>query len=702
MLASLLVSAMLTPAKSDWLIKPDSFKAAIKQTANEVVLTNGLITRVIKLSPDAATISIKNHMTSEEMLRAVKPEAVLTLNGKEYPVGGLVGQKNLAFLLPEWISELKANPVGFHYVGHSVGQPVERMKWKQVRSSAKGNWPPKGVALTMDYESPAFPGLEVAVHYELYDGLPAFQKWFTISNQGSMKVNLDKFICENIGFVESDSVVDATPAWRVPNVAVFSDYAFGGMAETSSNKTTYWVPDSNYKTQVNYELKTPCDLEVRPPVGPDFTIEPKKDFESFRAFVLIQDSADRERRGLAMKTLYRTVAPWITENPIMLHLTSVDPVVVHRAIDQAAECGFEMIVISFWSGLDMENQSQENLDKFKAFRAYANSKGIELGGYSLLASRHVDAENDIVNPKPIFGASPCLESKWGQNYFRTIQNFFEKTGFNLFEHDGSYPGDTCASEKHPGHKGFADSQWMQWRRITDYYKWCRSQGIYLNVPDNYFLAGSNKTGMGYRESNWSLPRAQQHIHARQNLFDGTWEKTPSMGWMMTPLVEYQGGGKEATIEPLSEHLDDYQMHLMNNFGYGAQSCYRGPRIYDTETTKAAVIKWVTWFKKHRDILESDVIHIRRPDGRNLDGIVHVNPKLKTPAMALIYNPTAVPRTETMRIPLYYSGLKGQARGALGDTSGRQERPHAYNLDGNDLELEVTVPARGCTWLVFEK
>jgi hypothetical protein len=26
---------------------------------------------------------------------------------------------------------------------------------------------------------------------------------------------------------------------------------------------------------------------------------------------------------------------------------------------------------------------------------------------------------------------------------------------------------------------------------------------------------------GYREDNWSLPRAQQLIHARQNIFDGT-------------------------------------------------------------------------------------------------------------------------------------------------------------------------------------
>ena len=53
--------------------------------------------------------------------------------------------------------------------------------------------------------------------------------------------------------------------------------------------------------------------------------------------------------------------------------------------------------------------------------------------------------------------------------------------------------------------------------------------IYLNVPDHYFLSGSTKSGMGYREDNWSLPREQQLIHTRQNIFDGTWQKLPSMG-----------------------------------------------------------------------------------------------------------------------------------------------------------------------------
>mgnify|MGYP001077628356 CR=1 FL=1 len=57
--------------------------------------------------------------------------------------------------------------------------------------------------------------------------------------------------------------------------------------------------------------------------------------------------------------------------------------------------------------------------------------------------------------------------------------------------------------------------------IRDFYRWCRARGVYLNVPDYYYLAGSTKSAMGYRETNWSLPRARQIIHARQNIFDGT-------------------------------------------------------------------------------------------------------------------------------------------------------------------------------------
>jgi hypothetical protein len=53
-----------------------------------------------------------------------------------------------------------------------------------------------------------------------------------------------------------------------------------------------------------------------------------------------------------------------------------------------------------------------------------------------------------------------------------------------------------------------------------------------------------------------------------------------------------------------------------------------------------VKKWVGFYKKHRAILDSDIIHVRRPDGRDIDCMMHVNPQLKERALAMVYNPQA--------------------------------------------------------------
>ncbi len=169
-----------------------------------------------------------------------------------------------------------------------------------------------------------------------------------------------------------------------------------------------------------------------------------------------------------------------------------------------------------------------------------------------------------------------------------------------------------------------------------------------------------------------------------------------MGWMFTPLVQYHGGGAAATIEPLREHLADYEQHLANNLGFGAQACYRGPRLYDSPETKAAVIKWVTWFKRYRDILESDVIHVRRADGRNLDAILHVNPALPIKGLAMIYNPSDEPLQQEIGLPLYYTGLSDAALVAE-----RDGRPVRMKLDRQyRITLRPRVAARSNTWFVI--
>jgi hypothetical protein len=210
------------------------------------------------------------------------------------------------------------------------------------------------------------------------------------------------------------------------------------------------------------------------------------------------------------------------------------------------------------------------------------------------------------------------------------------------------------------------------------------------------MSGSNKSGMGYRETNWSLPREQQEIIERQNIYDGTWDKTPSMGWMFVPLVEYQGGGALATIEPLKEHLEHYGQRLANLFGAGVQACYRGPQLYDAEETKQLVTKWVGFYKKHRQVLNSDVIHIRRPDGRDYDAIFHVNPLGSEKGLLMVYNPLNEPVRRIIRLNMYYTGLENKAMVSVNDGNPVVMKVSA----GNVLELSVVIPAKSQCWYVM--
>jgi hypothetical protein len=547
-------SAVVARAVSakDWLIDPAAYRASVTRSADgrEVVLQNGLVRRVIRLAPNAATVAYDNLITGQSLLRAVRPEAIVELDGHKYNVGGLIGQPVQNYFDPHWIGQLKVDPGAFQFQTLKIGKTVARFPWKKRPEWMPRDlpWPPPGASLVMTFAAPAAvkdagknalpSAIAVDVHYEIYDGMPVLGKWIVVRNGADKPLRLNSFVSEILAAVETDSIVDPTPDWERPQIMVDTDYTFGGMSPPNHGAAVFWGPDPQYETQVNFEQKTPCLLECRPPRGPDQIIPPGDSFTSFHAFELAYDSTDRERRGLAMRRMYRALAPWVTENPILMHVRSADPAAVRLAVDQCADVGFEMIILTFGSGFDFENRDPQYLTQIKTLADYARSKGIALGGYSLLASRGAGTAADNTQGSPArFGVMPCLGARWGVEYLAQLQHFIATAGLGVLEHDGSYPGDMCAATNHPHHRGLDDSQWVMWRTITKFYEWCRANGVYLNIPDWYFLNGGNKTGMGYRETNWSLPRAYQEIIERQNVYDGTWEKTPSMGWMFVPLTE---------------------------------------------------------------------------------------------------------------------------------------------------------------------
>lgn len=57
--------------------------------------------RVFRITPNAACIDYTNMTNGQQLLRAIKPEAQIILDGKNYDIGGLKGQQEKAHLLPQ-------------------------------------------------------------------------------------------------------------------------------------------------------------------------------------------------------------------------------------------------------------------------------------------------------------------------------------------------------------------------------------------------------------------------------------------------------------------------------------------------------------------------------------------------------------------------------------------------------------------------
>jgi hypothetical protein len=178
------------------------------------------------------------------------------------------------------------------------------------------------------------------------------------------------------------------------------------------------------------------------------------------------------------------------------------------AIDQMAEVGFEMLIYSFGSGFNMESSDEKYIEQMASDIKYANSKGIEVGGYDLIAwTRRVQPQWLAIDPvtnKSIDSA--CFASGWYDYLLNRTLTFMDRTNLSMVETDGPYPGYSCSSTNHSHHRNADDSVYHQSILQGNYYKILRERAVYINQPDYYFYQGGSKTGMGYSEEQYSLPR----------------------------------------------------------------------------------------------------------------------------------------------------------------------------------------------------
>ena len=238
-------------------------------------------------------------------------------------------------------------------------------------------------------------------------------------------------------------------------------------------------------------------------------------------------------------------------------------------------------------------------------------------------------------------------------------------------------------------------------------------------------------------TNFGKPRKMDLLLSRQMVYDNTFEWIATQGWSFLPLDGYGGGHMEAQFRPLEENAFDCEslardlapgararsgccllpcacatddLAWAQYMGYGvAGVCWRGPQIFEGPLSKAVVTKWIAFYKKFRETLTSDMlIHVRRPDGQNVDAVLHANPGGATEkGLIFAFNPTDRPITANVSVNLYYTGLEITATVTPGSvdklstiappaTAGGVA--HTLRRDYSIL-VEISMPASGYAWWV---
>lgn len=613
-----------------WTLQTDSAKASVTQTADTLILENRYFRRVIDLT-SGITRSITDG-DGTEALAAPLREGCISINGTEYVLGGACDVQIRAGQLTE---------KKFHYIPKSY-------------NTHPFPYPAPGKVAELIY---TVGDLRIVLVYEIYDSMPAMRKSLYVENLGKETATIDTVEIEALCLSDDGAL----------RYYLETDYTGANMYGFEWSHSLF--RDGN-------------TVSVRFDIGPDYDLQPGETFRSMQVYELYCQSVGFDHRMNEVQNMYRRVAPWVCEAPLFLHLISDDSNTLRETADMLADIGYDMIIQSFGSGIDVESEDPDYIARVRADYDYVHEKGIDIGGYTLAIIRdYTPMNHDCALNGDHSNIGRCLDTQWCEGYWNRILSFMEQTHTDFIEIDGPYQFSTCQGNR-PGqsehlHKGYHDSRYTQWKKsMVDVYARMREMGVYINAPDWHYLTGTNKNAVGYEEIGWSQSRLTQLLLARIYNYKGTYHKIPSMGWSFLPVEEYHGGGNHAKFEPLTENLADYDWALAIAAASGVWPCVRGRRLYDSDLCRSVVKYWTDVIHRHKILLNSNTVHVYPPKATenlniaaDIDVILQENHTTPDKLFLMVCNQTTETRTKTLLLPTFYTGLTALDRPAAAPASG---------------------------------
>jgi hypothetical protein len=453
---------------------------------------------------------------------------------------------------------LTADPTSpFAFLGLAQAPVTAPFAWTPGArgSDASLPWPPPGLHLVASFAGAAgspWQGVQAAIHYTLFQGMPLVGKWVEVACAAPpCNVTLDSVevldLALNPGF---------SPVASAPYPGASEDIPGGGIplfagtgrlsAITSLQYGVHARHSNDVVTQGGDAGSTQPRLNVGDDAGLAWEVGGNSSsggggggaagaavWTSVQAYLLLHDSGPEqgvavplypssetywgctlgpcavpgsgtpfegtftERRGLALRRFLLAVAPQVAENPLQYHLALSDSASVRAACDQMNSVGWEMLILSYGSGFDWESSDPAYAARVKADVAYCAALGVAVGGYDLIGwTRDPGRGWAALDAAGGNTGNACFGSGWEDYFQATVLAFAAATNATAIETDGPYAGYACHNASHAHHSGAGNSVQVQSRNMARVYTAFRNAGMHVNAPDSWFTAGINKMGIG--------------------------------------------------------------------------------------------------------------------------------------------------------------------------------------------------------------
>lgn len=795
-------SVSLAPAgvsqSSDWLVNfrgdavasvtATSILGPNNSTYSGLRLSNGLIKRTFTLSPCFATVDLTLQPSRTQFIRALSPEASLSLNGVDVNVGGCITDAHPEFFDPA-VNSLSPDPTALSFVNYEVVPIVAPFNYVpgERHSSSNVSWPPKGVHLIIHFNVTFLPdpnastfagpfsntqlacggpnqdqclqgpgtahgcdtsvegqcsfpkdtavqmcadwdecvgvqcnperndcqaraapiiltashydcyfrsdtdgiaGIDVSVHYELYDGLPVFKKWLTVQ----VKAPADPILVDNL-FIEhlrapnfapeAISVVQIQPNNPTPfsqQIVPDPNQSFPGRTQQLWFFDADWDACCDNELHVSYSYYTRLmvgygpDVTFGGPTGPGalVTSNDTLPFESIAVRLLFHDSTDWERQGLGTRRMQQYLAPQLQESPLYTMITDISTTETFQlAISQAAAAGLELVVVGYgangYCGMCPEQiQNATWVAWFKSNVDYGKSLGVSVTAYTLMQhngwGETVPEAEQVLNRDGSRGGIACFATDWHAAYRQSVLDFVQATGMIGVETDGQYENAYCGDDSGDHHHNGGIGSWhSQMTATADFNKALKAIGGYQTGADAYMWSGANKWNHADTDAGYSLSSLWERLSVgRDYIYDSTTTRLHSSG--MYGMNNIASASRQC--DPYPGRLACVDFALASFLGQGVVVDNVAASLWDPSDSDASILQaiflgWSQFFISHRPILTSAAsLHIIRPTSRTLEATIHLIPNNTTSerGMITIYNPSTTNAYEELPVSLYYAGF----------------------------------------------